>query len=570
MALTVAECEPIDGLALSQYDTCSFSVSILKGDWKHSKPSSLFESGCLPYTGDLITLRNLPTDDSVTVLMGAFGDGFCQEKIVLGVRGGIQPVAAQEPGSIWYIPTFRVGGFSTLPVFRPDQRDAAQEVFCTQDSDCRSTDGDGNYVLSPVAKCNIDQQQCVLPDSLYPLNQSARRAFHSATALDNGDVVLVGGLSEQRDNSIFLATKQTVELFDPATITWKRIELPGLSGIRVAMHSAIALGDNRLGIFGGAKEISLRLENSALRPHIAPKANTLQGIANLNGNMFVVDMAHGDVTTAALAGGARVGTHAARVDTADGPRVLVSGGSVPSGDGVVPSESTDLCDVGSNKPSCAVVGLNKARTHHCGFCLDSAPSFWCKKYFVFGGLSSDIADGLDHIIGEVYGDEFDAVIWGQHSPDNDDINVAYPGCVRSGNNLYLTGGTEVYDEAPTIAPQRLIVPTPYQQVSAVALENADDTPQVFRIHHASTALNNGRVLVTGGIDDEGNAVDTAYIAQGNKIVGQFNMAEPRFGHTATLITIGALKGAVLIAGGATINKGNIRLVEGAEIFHPIQ
>jgi hypothetical protein len=196
--------------------------------------------------------------------------------------------------------------------------------------------------------------------------------------------------------------------------------------------------------------------------------------------------------------------------------------------------------------------------------LDENQAFWCDDYFVFGGLQS--LGAAEDNIGEIFKDgSFDAVAWNV-SPENEKGNVVFPDCIRSKDDYYLTGGTGVYDEPPGTYPQRLLVSN--EQVSAMALDNAGGLPQALRVHSASTAMNDGSILVTGGIDDDGNPVGTAYIAKGNSIVKTFEMAVPRFGHTATLITKGPLEGSVLIAGGFTIRDGQLHLVEGAEIFHP--
>ncbi|MFT7626269.1 MAG: hypothetical protein ACI9WU_005464 [Myxococcota bacterium] len=77
------------------------------------------------------------------------------------------------------------------------------------------------------------------------------------------------------------------------------------------------------------------------------------------------------------------------------------------------------------------------------------------------------------------------------------------------------------------------------------------------------------MLVTGGLDDNGTPVAKAYIIDGKEAVDQINMVTGRFGHTASLLTTGPLAGAVLIAGGFTVDStGNISVVPGAELYVP--
>ena len=79
----------------------------------------------------------------------------------------------------------------------------------------------------------------------------------------------------------------------------------------------------------------------------------------------------------------------------------------------------------------------------------------------------------------------------------------------------------------------------------------------------------GRVLVTGGLSLTGEALRAAYFIDGENVTGPLAMQAARFGHTATLITVGPMKGGVLIAGGFTTDaSGEITPAQGAEIFLP--
>jgi hypothetical protein len=87
--------------------------------------------------------------------------------------------------------------------------------------------------------------------------------------------------------------------------------------------------------------------------------------------------------------------------------------------------------------------------------------------------------------------------------------------------------------------------------------------QSARIWATSTLLNNGRVLITGGLDVYANSMNTAEIY--DPVLGNFTptsgpMVSPRYAHTATLLN----NGMVLLAGGA----GSSAVNNTAELYDP--
>jgi hypothetical protein len=89
-----------------------------------------------------------------------------------------------------------------------------------------------------------------------------------------------------------------------------------------------------------------------------------------------------------------------------------------------------------------------------------------------------------------------------------------------------------------------------------------------RAFHTATLLNDGTVLIAGGITDfTGDATSSAEIF--NPATGAFTattgtMTTPRAGHTATLLA----NGTVLITGGASSNAGTFTSLNTAEIYDP--
>jgi hypothetical protein len=87
------------------------------------------------------------------------------------------------------------------------------------------------------------------------------------------------------------------------------------------------------------------------------------------------------------------------------------------------------------------------------------------------------------------------------------------------------------------------------------------------------------VVVIGGLDRYNFAAKTALLFRRNpsstdvlkslQFAEAMPMAVPRFGHEATLVKSGLLKGSVLVTGGLTHDEaGKLSLAPGAEIFVP--
>ncbi len=88
------------------------------------------------------------------------------------------------------------------------------------------------------------------------------------------------------------------------------------------------------------------------------------------------------------------------------------------------------------------------------------------------------------------------------------------------------------------------------------------SPNVARYAHTSTLLNNGKVLIAGGLDDTG-ATDSAelYDPSTNTWSAIAPLPEPRVGHTATKLP----DGKILIFGGTDSASNNVRR---AALFDP--
>jgi len=127
--------------------------------------------------------------------------------------------------------------------------------------------------------------------------------------------------------------------------------------------------------------------------------------------------------------------------------------------------------------------------------------------------------------------------------------------LMNGNALIAGGGNSV----GTLATVELYTPA----TGTFTLTGSMTTP---RYAHTATLLNNGEVLVTGGLDELVNTTARLISAElYDPTIGRFtatsNMNVSRYSHTATLLT----DGKVLIAGGANLN-GSVSI---AELYDPV-
>jgi hypothetical protein len=133
-----------------------------------------------------------------------------------------------------------------------------------------------------------------------------------------------------------------------------------------------------------------------------------------------------------------------------------------------------------------------------------------------------------------------------------------------------------FDGAPNVGTWQLeLSANGSTTLTATASDTAalGDANLALRSHHQATMLDDGRVLVTGGLDPETDARASALLfdPSGNAYLDRkLSMVRKRFGHQATRITSGLLSGAVLVTGGLSIPSGSKspELVPTAEIYIP--
>ena len=542
-------CEPNSSLALGGYGACTLRIQVYNGPYVNSAPGTLFDSGCVPYGGDQLTLSNFPTGDDLTIHFEVYDDAGCEDAVATGARGG---VVVAESGALgtWFIPTFEVGGFRSFPEFSSSLIDEVRSTSCSDDDEC--------IEISPVARC--DEGTCAMPATAYPLNIGTARAFHATTTLADGRIVITGGLGRSLGDGQWIATDEPVEVFDPVRLTFDRPEITGVTDLRMAFHNAISLDDGRVGAIGGARQATLQLVDSPIfgegRRVLSfqyPEKDSTQS-DNLLQLAVAFDLSSNEAVAGALTQ-PRVGAQSTKL--ADG-RVLVTGGAVRAGDGVVVSKFADTCAF-DGTPECAAEGsLVNSRAGHCSVCRDAE----CNEVLLLGGLAAE-EDNISDNFFEAYSDgEFVSI----PLEDSDlESNVLYSNCVKAGPDIFLPGGQSGRNRPADIVPVGIGA---FQDGYAGIKVGSAVT--LYRSHAAATVLDGNAVLVTGGINNQGLAVNDCYVIRDGSVEPlTTGLQQSRFGHTATVLTTGPLAGAVLIVGGFTSDaNGDLQLATTAELYIP--
>lgn len=541
-------------LYLSGFGVSHFDVTLYSGPWTTGRPPVLFEAKCAGYATDAPSIGPLETGSGLTLEVAFYADAACTQPVLRGGRGGIDIVDGAPTGT-YFIPVFPTGGFRAFPQFDPALRDAAAAVTCSADSDCRIANPDGSYQLSAVAFC--DAGKCALPETAYPLDMVSPRAFHTATALPDGRIAFVGGVARQFPDSpgALLGTDETVEVFSPGSMTFDAVDVQGLQGQRMAMHDAVLAKDGSIAVFGGATQLDLSFNTGGATAGLVisiPEKN-LTSTENVLQLASRIDLS----TERAEVGALPKPLVGARAVTMGDGKVLLTGGHTLA-DGNLETTATALeCTVGAGAPpACDSLGaLKHPRAGHCAFCEDAG----CDSIVLLGGAAIDGGTASD-VIAELYdGESFSSIALGSGDLQS---NIFHPTCAGG----VVAGGTPELSAPPASPPLVLSVS---DVVSGVAASGLDAIDSPFRVYSAAVALSDGSVLVTGGLDETGKAQNTAYRIDDGEIVDVYTMAAARFGHTATLITVGPLSGAVIVAGGlSTTDAGGFETATGAELFLP--
>jgi hypothetical protein len=332
---------------------------------------------------------------------------------------------------------------------------------------------------------------------------SVPRAFHSATLLANGTVLVVGGGS-----GFETGTLASAERYDPNTGLFT--PTGGLTGHTRQMHGAVRLNDGRVLVAGGFTNDS-GIGGLATAEIYDPGTGTFAATA---GNMTHDRI--GDFTTTLLGNG--------RVLLAGGFRNLVGG---PSADG-------ELFDPASATFSAAPIPMNSRRGKHTAVLQANG------QVFLAGGEND-----LTILSSTEYFDPTTAsfVVSLSSQPVLLTARESHTGTRLSDERFLEAGGQTLVGAVLTPLASAEI----YDPFGPVAISATGPLVSPRQLHTA-TPLGDGTVLLAGGSGSSGTVLNTAEIFHPNVFVG----LNPAFAGVAiSNVQLNSGSNALYLPGGGT-------------------
>jgi hypothetical protein len=395
------------------------------------------------------------------------------------------------------------------------------------------------------------------PPGTWPYQtMDAPHAYHTATLLPDGDVLIVGGggAGSVEDGDVTGGGSAGATLYDPATSLWRSI-VP-MSTPRVD-HTATLLDSGQVLVTGGSDDASAELYDPGLGGWIlVPSMNVARrghAAASLPGGQILVSGGTGppslstaelyDPTAHQWARAPPMSVpcmfHAAAL--LDSGKVLVTGGLETSGP-VTALPTAQVYDLTANTWTSTASGMSFARASHTETRLQNG------TVLVAGG---NAALGIPTATSEVY------------DPGAGTWTTAWMSVTRAhhtatlldSGQVLVAGGTT--DGVVAIGSAEIYQPGPRSWTPAGQMS-------VSRQHHTATLLQDGRVLCTGG-EDADVALASAELYDPTTREWETppaSMSTARTNHTATLLQ----DGAVLVAGG---NDSDGVVTALAEVYSPV-
>jgi hypothetical protein len=634
-------------------DIKSFRIRVYANTPVSPDDPTLFDSysayGCFPSRGKDVTIENLKTGENRFVYYQGYSDKACQDPEMVALRGGVtiekrsaldktaaeidctedsqctslHPYAvcacekeldndgkktdlclAGEPGTCsvtppLYVMPLQVGRFNAFPSVDDALLTKIAAISCESDAPCQDIHGNG--------VCDYDRGRCTIK-GLNPLAPAVRRAFHTATTLESGNIALGGGFNRRSivgSKPMFRADAPFVEIFNPYTFQFLPVPAGALAdGNRVAMHTAVPLGGERLAFLGGVTEASLDVNVGGQQElRVVMPINLEQDYcngedcSNVSAWSLVFDLAStGAFGRNPLSAGflfPKAGLYSGNL--------LLSGGLIFAEDGSSQvydrfqlcslSDGTSMaCSEGGDESS-----LYAPRFGHSHVCLVAASDGSCGEYMLFGGTDAGNSGGE---VFSVNGGTHKALEFVQDS-DMDGAFFSTLVKVAAGDDglaqIFAFGGTnavgdpvpagatsvrvDIFPPALGPAPQQIKVNLGEGKLTVAELDlselsGANPERKTFRTFNTAVPMEGGDILVAGGLDRDNRASSQAIFFRDPQVgtmqvIGELSMTSPRFGHTMTVIEHGLLKGAVLVVGGFTVGAdGVVDFATHAEVYLP--
>ncbi len=540
----------------------TFRLRVYQGAVTSPSQTPVQDFGCKAYGGtesNKLIIQDLEARGDYAVLLELFEDAGCTKQRYRAYRGGIAVTAgtgAAVKDNPYWLPTVEFGKLSPLAQVKPWLKDTAASKTCSIDADCQGIHV--NATCGANNKCRVE--------NLFPLNGWSRRGLPSAVAMEDGRVVIVGGLTVLTGN-FWAASAEQVEVFDPKTATFSA-RLIKNAGPAVAMAEAVTLGSNAFALVGGTTSAKVLLSPGKLTAQLDTASCAAAGgecpVSDSLARWSLAPASDGAAQQFAL--GLPVAfPAAARVMTPAGERLLVAGGTeVPVSAGFDKRRGKAmLCKADASEVTCAESSpaMKAGRANAAVTCVGVDAGGGCTKVALLGGRKSPTSP-----LTEIYDATANAFVVAS--------DVGAPPQDLHGGRLFkvaptkylLVGATskKIFLEDTELATSGALPPylitvdaaaTPPVLTWAVLDLGAAAGPDGGkRLLPATVQLADGSVMLVGGLDAALAPINSAlWIAPEGTLRSLTPANFARFGATATRINgKGPLAGCAVIAGGFSV------------------
>lgn len=325
------------------------------------------------------------------------------------------------------------------------------------------------------------------------------RIGHSATALRDGTVLVVGGIRN--------GGQATAEIYDPASNTWTQV---GSLNQPRGNHTATLMPDGKVLISGGYFQTE-PLQSTEIYD---PATRSWQ----LSGNMNVARDEHA-------------------MTIFSDSRILVTGGYAPDGSAL---NSAELYNPTLGAWELVAARMTVSRYDHTASLLTDG------RVLLAGGLTDDPVNGEVAVEGAELFDPATGLF--KQSGSMRDARYAHTATVLQSGKVFVTGG---HNGVSQLATTELYDPATSSWQPTASLNTA-------RRGHTASLVVGDALLLIGGLDNTGRLAKNEIFDPANNIwkqTGDLNIA--RNGHTSTPLS----RQIILVAGGSTTNGATLSSVE---------